>query len=68
MCIIEKKEVKLQEQDYLVYLKEVPTRTCGDGETQSTVIRAFVKKKDGGEVRGRTNAQTNHQLEKQSPD
>lgn len=46
MCskIIDKAEVKLNNEDYLVYLKEVPIRIAEGGAVEKTVVRAFVKK------------------------
>ncbi|MFA4886972.1 MAG: hypothetical protein WC595_02060 [Candidatus Nanoarchaeia archaeon] len=38
------KTVELQGEEYLVYLKEVPTRIAVGGQIQRTTIRAFIRK------------------------
>ncbi|MCX6708873.1 MAG: hypothetical protein NTW67_04485 [Candidatus Woesearchaeota archaeon] len=36
--------VKLLDEQYVVYLKEVPSRVLAGGKAQSTCVRAFVRK------------------------
>ncbi|VVB81485.1 Uncharacterised protein [uncultured archaeon] len=36
--------VKLLDKEYVVYLKEVPSRVLSGGKAQSTCVRAFVRK------------------------
>ena len=42
--VICQKRVELQGEEYLVYLKEVPTRIAVGGQIQSTTVRAFIRK------------------------
>jgi len=42
--IILQKKVKLMNNQFLVYLKEVATRIGKNGKTEATTVRAFIKK------------------------
>jgi len=42
--VIFTKEIELLDQNYWVYLKEVPTKISPGGAPEKTTIRAFIKK------------------------